>query len=160
MNRKEEALKGITLQQGDSITLTETISFTDGEVQDDSEEDGGEEPSEFGRGIAVCLAKFSEHLANHHYEYVAKAKDGGPQELSLKIEMWMNAASDHFYDLNRDIAPGPLVELADFALKIGHGFTGQVWTMKDVQKIIALWRKACLALDQLLGVEDADWGEW
>lgn len=159
--------------------------------------------SEFGAGVVVCLAKFSEHLWGgpafsertlHAYvrwqeatperraawqqeaaryptgdaaEFmrqigVAKVSEvvrGTPERvISHVIEMWMNGASDHFYDLDRERAPQPLVELADLTLTIGHGFTGQTWTMEHVEWIRELWKDSCMALDQLLGTHP-EWGE-
>lgn len=148
--------------------------------------------SEFGSGIVVCLAKFSEHLAGHGdssmqnerlIRKVAKAKnlkevraldgyvsmyefdkpgvlfeEAREQSVSHSIEIWMNAASDHFYDLDEK-APEPLRELAALTLRIGHGFTGEVWTVETIDEIRELWKQSCIAVDAMLGVE-SDWGEW
>lgn len=156
------------------------------------------EPSEFGKGVVVCLAKFSEHLHQHgpysehairqYAEWtpaeqlrreaearrypvgdsarklseMAALSYGGAskdENVSRYISMWMNAASDHFYDLDRDKAPAVLAELADLALRIGHGFTDETWTVQTIDRIRELWRESCLAVDQLLGVEP-EWGSW
>jgi hypothetical protein len=79
--------------------------------------------------------------------------------LSHSIELWMNAASDHFYDLDRERAPQPLRDLAGLTLKIGHGFTGEKWTWQTVEEIERLWRESCLAIDAQIGTK-ADWGQW
>lgn len=143
--------------------------------------------SEFGAGIVVCLAKFSEHLHEHGpygeaaIRRYAKCSDidnltptsalwviehfrraGGDSKeaaISEAIEGWMNSASDHFYDLDEDKAPEPLKKLADLTLRIGHGFTGETWTIETIDEIRDLWQQSCLAVDRLLGVEP-DWGEW
>lgn len=156
--------------------------------------------SEFGRGVAICLAKFSEHLGdsgiysermiNEFAEWTPEKQahceteaaryphgdaaqklarmsvatlSSGDQDraatLSHMIEMWMNAASDHFYDLDES-APAPLKELAELTLEIGHGFTGKRWTLHHVKKIRDLWELSCIAVDERLGVKDADWGSW
>lgn len=155
------------------------------------------EPSEFGAGIVVCLAKFSEHLWNDHYERIRHMawwaaldetkrqqqreeaarfpvgdaarrlaavhfltyQDTPEKALSRQIEMWMNGASDHFYDLDKERAPEPLRELGSLALRIGHGFTGETWTMEHVERIRDLWKQSCLALDERLGTKP-DWGQW
>jgi hypothetical protein len=153
------------------------------------------EQSEFGKGVVVCLAKFSEHLNDrwyewakhaaqwsllskadreHHLEEAKKFQHGDSARLvssvalyldtadfglSHNIEMWMNGASDHFYDLDRTKAPKPLCELAALCLRIGHGFTGEKWDWKTVEKILQLWQDSCLAVDKKLGVE-SDWGQW
>lgn len=167
-------------------------------TQDMSEDDTAKEPSEFGKGIVVCLAKFSEHLWNHFYERVQNAirwqemsvadriereneaarfprgdaarfisnvksafsgiRDSPEQDISMQIEMWMNGASDHFYDLDEK-APPALRELAELSLRIGHGFTGETWTKETVTRIRELWEQACLEVDAMLGVE-AEWGQW
>lgn len=80
--------------------------------------------------------------------------------LSHRIRMWMNGASDHFYDLDKERAPQPLRELAELALRIGHGFTDEQWTMETVERIRELWKQSCLAVDRMLGVEKPDWGQW
>lgn len=81
------------------------------------------------------------------------------EAISYTMELWMNAASDHFYDLDRERAPQPLIELADLTLKIGHGFTGQTWTIADLDRIRELWQASSEALDKALGATP-DWGEW
>lgn len=147
------------------------------------------EVSEFGSGIVVCLAKFSEHLRDSQYQRIltrnwwAELDEEKRQQqraeaarypigdaarrlldvrddfdLSGSIELWMNGASDHFYDLAPN-APDPLKELAALTLRIGHGFTGETWTMGHVERIRELWQASCLAVDAMLGVE-ADWGSW
>lgn len=103
--------------------------------------------SEFGSGIVVCLAKFSEHLGMQRYRN------------SVDLELWMNGASDHFYDLDRQRAPKSLIQLADLTLEIGHGFTGKNYTEKDYQQILKLWKKSCIAIDKKLNT-NPDWGRW
>jgi hypothetical protein len=140
------------------------------------------EPSEFGKGLVVCLAKFSEHLWTDDEKEITlwgKWIEEGKKEphppgrsmeigievrgtpeaaLSAAIEMWMNAASDHMYDLDES-APEPLRELQDLTLAIGHGISGEPWTMVHVDRIRRLWELSCLALDKRLGVASS-WGEW
>lgn len=135
--------------------------------------------SEFGSGIAVCLAKFSEHLWNRtdpgmnpqddrlkwSIDFERKYRPDESEEQhearahSELLHLWANAASDHFYDLDRDKAPAPLVELADLTLEIGHGFGDRIWTSSDYRRIRELWKQSCLALDEMLGVA-AEWGEY
>jgi hypothetical protein len=137
--------------------------------------------SEFGRGVVVCLAKFSEHLANEHARAITsgitwqkmsperqrrwRAESGRGHirrvesiGLSKMIEMWANGASDHFFGLS-DQAPGPLQELAAFTLLVGHGFQEEEWTAGTWKRILELWKESCLAVDRQLGVEP-DWGQW
>lgn len=149
----------------------------------------GQERSKFGAGVVVCLAKFSEHMwcpaakrvrdllpdsrptdhtkraVEFEEEFVAKYpqyKDettAAQRALSREIEMWMNGASDHFYDLDRERAPQALCDLADFTLDIGHGFKNTQWTKADWYRVHELWREACIAVDRQLGTEP-DWGEY
>lgn len=79
--------------------------------------------------------------------------------LSRQIVLWMNAASDHFYDLDRTKAPAPLLELADLCLRIGHGFSGEKWNWETVEKIQQLWQDSCTALDEGMGTVP-DWGQY
>lgn len=123
-----------------------------------------ESSSEFGAGIVVCLAKFSEHLWNGQDPSMNKdivdiwvSEDEGAA-YSRAVELWANGASDHFYDLDEK-APAPLKELASLTLKMGHGFTGQKWTKADMDRVRELWRESCLAVDRMLEVEP-DWGQW
>jgi len=137
-----------------------------------------EEQSEFGAGIVVCLAKFSEHLWNEWDPTMRRdgradrlleteidiAKKVYPEDdpearaFSSLVERWANGASDHFYDLDEK-APPALKELASLTLGMGHGFTGRLWTEEDVDRIRALWKQACLEVDGMLGVK-SDWGQW
>jgi hypothetical protein len=118
--------------------------------------------SEFGSGVVVCLAKFSQHLDNIH-RFKETYTSIGKDETSVlydAITMAMNGASDHFYDLDRDKAPESLIKLADLTLEIGHGFRGGVvYTQDTVDEIFKLWEESCLAVDKMLGV-DGDWGTW
>lgn len=121
--------------------------------------------SEFGAGIVVCLAKFSEHLWSPRDPSRAREtplphtqREDPAMVLSDEIEMWANGASDHFYDLD-ERAPKPLKELAALTLQMGHSFTGKQWTNADMERVRELWRESCLAVDAMLEVE-ADWGKW
>lgn len=162
---------------------------------------GGDEDddSEFGAGVVVCLAKFSEHLSNDWEERVYtsirwasmsdkdREKETAEAEkfpygdaaqrmrdvsrifssanwtpekgISHDIELWMNAASDHFYNLDREKAPSSLIALADLCLEIGHGFTGKLWTAETMKEIRSLWKKACIEVDEMLGTSP-EWGKW
>lgn len=110
--------------------------------------------SEFGSGIVVPLVKFSEHMgpdSQHRF-------DIGRVDYSHSVELWMNGASDHMYDLD-DKAPQSLKELAQLSLSMGHGFTGNTWTLDDVNKLRMLWQMSAIEVDRMLGIEP-DWGQW
>lgn len=131
-----------------------------------------QEQSEFGSGIVVCLAKFSEHLWNDREPSLdgelsdgsrsmrgSKFYDSDEHLYSREVEIWANGASDHFYDLDRR-APKALRELASLTLEMGHGFTGKVWTPDDMKRVRELWKESCLAIDRRMLHVKADWGEW
>lgn len=159
------------------------------------------EGSEFGAGVVVCLAKFSEHYGTFwemqvlhairwknmtpeeraKEEWEAKKYPTGDaanrmrdisivfwegsgrtdeQQISHAITLWMNGASDHFYDLDRDIAPPSLIELADLCLRIGHGFLQEeIYDETTLKRIRELWQQSCLDVDKRLGT-NPDWGTW
>src|ERR1044072_4426996 len=93
----------------------------------------------------------------HMYDISLKSHGTKEKVVSSYIELWANAASDHFYDLDRNLARPPLCELADLTLKMGHGFTDTVWTVEDMDRVRELWKESCLALDLRLGTIP-DWG--
>lgn len=77
--------------------------------------------------------------------------------------LWANGASDHFYDLQRDVAPQKLCELADFMLDLGHGdgLMGS-WPLsaqETYDNIWRLWKEATLETDKAY-TATPDWGEW
>lgn len=129
------------------------------EMTDDEREAKKREAVVYPLGDASELVKKMRSIENV-YE-----KNGGPiGAISRLIEMWMNGASDHFYDLDRSKAPESLIELADLTLEIGHGFglgpQGRTsWTMEDVKRIRELWKKSCIAVDEMLGTKP-EWGDW
>ena len=144
------------------------------------------ERSEFGRGVVICLAKFSAHLENDqtsrvnawirhtngtpiselpsdYRRYFKILGDSYPTKqhgLKSLIEIWANAASDHFYDLDETLAPPALKQLASLTLEMGHGFTDRLWTEADWVHMHDLWERACMELDKQLGVPSPDWGQW
>jgi hypothetical protein len=85
--------------------------------------------------------------------------------LSHRIELMMNAASDHLYEIE---VPGePFWDdiriavdlLKTKALAMGHGFTGQVWTMADLAEIKKTTREIAMMIDRKLHLEPEE-GEW
>jgi hypothetical protein len=146
--------------------------------------------SEFGSGVVVCLAKFSEHMmdwrakqvydtiewmkmspaekqyeiryaANRGNQHAAKIVEAGDNDsLSQMIWLWMNAAADHLRHLDEAHAPAPLSELRAFTLHIGHDMQMEGWDAATVERIRDLWKESCLAVDRMLGVENGDWGQW
>ena len=91
--------------------------------------------SDFGSGYATCLREFTFHRARLE-EQVARWREmrgrpSSPPDLFSDgdaVEMWMNGASDHLYDLHRPRRGVPQAEwsrakrIQDRALDIGHGF--------------------------------------
>jgi hypothetical protein len=85
--------------------------------------------------------------------------------LSNRIEMIMNAASDHLYYIEVPKEPfwseiGFMVDLLRTkALSMGHGFTGQVWTMADLAEVEQMTRDVAIAIDKRLYLQ-AEEGEF
>jgi hypothetical protein len=103
--------------------------------------------TEFGRGYATCLFMFVMHepmleddkMITFYRERMgytrAKADD-------QHVTLWANGASDHLYDL----ITGPRVPqlqrkrakaVASIALRCGHGFTNEVWTLDQARFMIS-----------------------
>ena len=154
------------------------------------------EESEFGSGLIVNLAKFSEHFMDRHLancstitwwlkdvnvdlskygvdvkEAVAyfgtymKIHGDTASAVSSMITLWANGATDHLYDLrvpkrweNTELA-NKVIELRELGLSMGHGFTGQIYTMEDVTKLRKLVQEICLGIDKQIGIKDGDWGQ-
>lgn len=85
--------------------------------------------------------------------------------LSNRIEMIMGGASDHLYEIE---VPGlPFWDdikiavdlLRTKALAIGHGFTGQIWTLEDLGEVQKATRDIALMIDKRLYLEPEE-GKW
>lgn len=148
------------------------------------------EPSEFGRGVVICLAKFSEHLCNRwaetaqtirwwetatdrrRREDIQSASEHpqgdaarrmtmlGHTSLAQALQFWANGARDHFLELDRDRAPTALCALADLVLKMGNVYPQHSCTWDDWLRVHELWKDSCLELDALLDAANPDWGAW
>lgn len=146
-----------------------------------------EKTSEFGKGFAYSLVLFAKHFENdmavkarkldHYISNPEKAQIDPDTEIAIQIwgkdakavsrliELWANGATDHLYEL--EIPPewrrkkiGKLVKkLKDKGLAVGHGFTGNVWTIKDFYELQTLTMEIAFELDKLLGVKpiEAEW---
>jgi hypothetical protein len=118
------------------------------------------------RAREKALAEAARHPhgdSARHYALIPRMieiYDDEDRYLSSTIEVWANAASDHFGDLDYEKAPQSLCDLASLMLRMGHGFTGQRWTWDDYERVRDLWKQACLDVDRRLGVARPDWGEW
>ncbi len=127
------------------------------------------EESEFGKGLVICLVKFSEHrwqwqeqkklyeeMRQNHPVHFPEAK---------AIEMHFNGASDHLYEIEvppkwrRKNLGKKVKELQDFGLSMGHGFSGKEWTETDVEKAYDLCQEIALLIDKELGLKPQI-GQW
>lgn len=85
--------------------------------------------------------------------------------MSQKIELWLNGASDHLYDIqvpkgkSWDEIRVLVKRLRKKGLTMGHGFSGKIWTIDDVKYLMRLTRRIALMIDKKFGL-DADLGEW
>lgn len=110
--------------------------------------------SEFGKGLTYCLGLFLCH-AERDMKVVESLTD---------IDLWFNASSDHFYELQ---IPNNLSEelinrltiLRDKCLEWGHGFRtpkatkeDRIWAVKEAKELLRL-------IDEHFGVTTikADW---
>ena len=119
--------------------------------------------SEFGKGLVICLVKFAEHAdrwpeQRKFYSELA-IKHPGLFNESDAVEMFFNGASDHLYDLEipeawqDKIIAKKIVELRDFGLMIGHGYTGRHHSEADIKKAYALCEEIALLIDEQLGLK-------
>ncbi len=102
--------------------------------------------------------KFFKEMSDKVY------KGNYKKALSNQIELFMNGASDHLYDIEVPKGKGwdkirKMVDrLQNKSLKIGHGFTDKIWTLKDLRELMELTREIGLEIDKKLGIK-ADMGE-
>ena len=91
---------------------------------------------------------------------------GTPEKtLSNEIELWLNRASDHLYDIEVpkgkkwDKIRKKVDKLQSKGLEIGHGFTKKIWKKEDVNELQNLTREIALDIDKLIGLKP-DIGQW
>lgn len=126
--------------------------------------------SEFGKGLVICLVKFAEHQARWQeqkkfYQDINKKHPEHFRE-SDAVEIHMNGASDHLYEIEVPEAwkgteiDSKVTELQDLGLAMGHGFRQKkVWTEADVLGAYELAEEIALLIDKKLGL-DAQKGQW
>jgi hypothetical protein len=112
------------------------------------------EQSEFGRGLVICLVKFAEHFMS--YYHILKSYER--VEIRNAIQIWANGLSDHLYEIevpdgkDWDEIRQRVTKLKKFGLEIGHGFTGEIYAKKDIQKLLDLTRDIALLIDKKIGL--------
>jgi hypothetical protein len=125
--------------------------------------------SEFGKGLVICLVKFSEHMGSWRktsasYKELSKEHPDLFNE-SHAVEMFFNGASDHLYEIEvpqewiKTEIGKKVRELQDFGLEIGHGFTGKKWTEAEVFKAQDLTHEIALLIDKAIGLNPEE-GQW
>jgi len=116
--------------------------------------------SEFGRGLVICLVKFSEHL-----ERLFNSLERHPHSEQFQIYMHFNAASDHLYDIEVPKAwKKQYPELCQMVttLKsktIGCGHGGDTLTKDEAFDLHKLAREIAIEIDKILGLKP-DMGDW
>ncbi len=81
------------------------------------------------------------------------------RSLSKDIELFMNGASDHLYDIEVPKRKGwdkirkLVTKLQKKGLLIGHGFTNKIWTIKDIGDLMNLTKRIALEIDKKLGLK-------
>ena len=127
------------------------------------------EESEFGKGLVLCLVKFAEHRWRWQEDKALWKKmqkdNSGHFSESHAVEMHMNGASDHLYEIEVPEAwkkkkIGKLVKkLQDKGLEMGHGFTGKTWTEEDITEVYKLTQEIAMLIDKELGLKPQK-GTW
>jgi len=138
--------------------------------------------SDFGRGLVICLVKFSEHFMYLYYNWDVRVKhqiefdkmfykkykeysppkDYNKYAISNIITNWANGASDHLYEI--EVPKGrqwskirkKVEELQDKGLDMGHGagfMNVKEYTRKDVDYLMELTREIALDVDKIIGLE-------
>ena len=91
---------------------------------------------------------------------------GTPEKaLSSNIATFMNGASDHMYEIKcpkkwkKHKINTMIKELQDKALRMGHGFTNDVYTYEDLTGLIELSNNIAMEIDKKIGIKPikADW---
>ena len=139
--------------------------------------------SDFGKGLVACLILFAQHIGKleEMWWIVADYEENKrlPEEwemsleiwktfdnlLSSRIVTWANGATDHLYEI--EVPKGKewsairkkIKELQDVGIQMGHGFTGQIYTLEDVDKLIKLANGIAIDIDKKIGL-NPDIGEW
>jgi len=113
----------------------------------------------YGFPFMQALKNFVRIADNVHKGNYEKA-------LSYEIELFMNASSDHLYEIETpkgkdwDKIRVMVKELQNKGLHIGHGFDGKAkWTIEDINELFELNRQIALKIDKKLGLK-AEIGKW
>ena len=125
-----------------------------------------EEKSEFGKGLVICLAKFSEHFVTlqaqiEQYEKMREKHPDGFTESSA-VTLWANGATNHLYEI--EVPKGrewakirkKVKELQEKGLDMGHGsgiMGGKDFTKEDAWALMNLTKEIALLIDRKLGLK-------
>jgi len=118
-------------------------------------------PSEYGRGLVICLVKFAMHFMD---PTVLKTSLSNSRESSRLIESWASRASDHLLEievperLKGSELERKVNELKDLGIGIGHGHLNKLWTWDDFRRLMKLTFEIALLIDMELGL-NPDEGE-
>lgn len=125
----------------------------------------------FYDGLKGDMKKLEKHGADvqrdvKFFDRVYLAATGSVEKgLSHLMELWANGASDHLYNIEIPTRMmksrlGKLVgKLQSKGLRMGHGFTGEIYTYADFRELQELTEKAALELDKNIGLKP-DLGKW
>jgi len=117
--------------------------------------------SEFGKGLVTCLAKFYQHFSDRYRTCLDKKHPSDDDAW-----MFMNGASDHLYEVvvpegkQWDSIRDRVEKIQGRALKMGHGFDRNRGTWKDVDEMEHETLSLLVEVDKIIGIADADKGEW
>jgi hypothetical protein len=134
-----------------------------------SEHIGNPEARHIGMAIRWINAKPMEREqlmqeTDHEWQYVLfldETAKSSEEMLHQLIFMWAQGASDHMFDLDREVAPQSLCELADllYELRAPAAVDGELHGEEEWLRMLALWSAAAMDLDEMLNTQP-DWGEW
>jgi len=144
--------------------------------------------SEFGKGLVICLIKFTEHFENQMFTdlrysssyaegedifwdgkelYESSLKIWGTSErlISSKITSWANGATDHLYEIECPDGNewanirGEVNKLQKLGLDMRHESLDKIYKYEDVLLLWNLANKIALMIDRKIGL-NPDKGVW
>ncbi len=123
------------------------------------------EYSEFGKGLVYNLVLFTNHfkderaiaIIERHHGYVGEASIWY-KTIEEQVWFWVNAASDHLYELCTETGnkklDKKLLELRTLGLNMGHVYDKKhLCTYENFVKLRDLTIECAMLVDKMLGVE-------
>lgn len=119
------------------------------------------EESEFGRGLVICLVKFSEHFEN---VWARRILDKDCSEFFYAAN-WADGASDHLLEIKVPSGESwneireKVEELQSICLQLTHSEDSCLERRcKYFELLLQLNRELAVLIDKKIGIEDAEIG--